>query len=235
MGVLPLTSDRLRAIASPFNKEVTAMSKTHFPRLLGLAAGLGLMLGSAGAFAQEAATPPAVATETPGLSMGVATGPLTQEQAAVGDTYLAKNFELWEQRCVKTADGADPCQLYQLLKDGENSVAEISMFGLPEGGQAAAGATVIVPLQTLLTANLTIAIDGTQPKIYPFTFCAEIGCIARIGFTGEEITQFKKGAKAVMTIVPAAAPDQKVNVEISLKGFTAGFDSVNATTPKPAN
>ena len=63
----------------------------------------------------------------------------------------------------------------------------------------------------------------------------EQGCIARIGFTGEEITQFKKGAKAVMTIVPAAAPDQKVNVEISLKGFTAGFESVNATTPKPAN
>ena len=216
------------------------MSKTRFPRLLGLATGFGLLLGSAGSFAQEAATPPAVATETPGLSMGVATGPLTQEQANVGETYMAKNFELWEQRCVKTADGADPCQLYQLLKDGTgNSVAEISMFSLPEGGQAAAGATVIVPLETLLTGNLTIAIDGTQPKIYPFTFCAQIGCIARIGFTADEVAQFKKGAKAVMSIVPAAAPDQKVTLDISLKGFTAGFDAVKATAPKaepkPAN
>lgn len=214
------------------------MSKPQFSRLLGLAAGLGLMLGSAGAFAQEAATPPAVATETPGLSMGTPAqaGPLTQEQANVGETYMAKAFEIWEQRCVKTADGADPCQLYQLLKDGSgNSVAEISMFALPEGGQAVAGATVIVPLETLLTGNLTIAIDGTAPKIYPFTFCTQIGCIARVGFTAEEVGQFKKGAKAVMTIVPAAAPDQKVTLDISLKGFTAGFDAVKATAPKPAN
>jgi len=77
-------------------------------------------------------------------------------------------------------------------------VAEISMFALPEGGQAMAGATVIVPLETLLTGNLTIAIDGTPPKVYPFTFCTQIGCIARIGFTAEEIGQFKKGAKAVL-------------------------------------
>ena len=43
-------------------------------------------------------------------------------------------FEAWEQRCVRTEDGADPCQLYQLLKDADgNSVAEISMFSLPEG------------------------------------------------------------------------------------------------------
>lgn len=210
------------------------MSKVQFSRLLGLTAGLGIALGSAAAFAQEAATPPAVATETPGLSMGTPTGPLTQEQAQVNQTYLAKNFELWEQRCVKTEDGSDPCQLYQLLKDGSgNSVAEISLFALPEGGQAVAGATVIVPLETLLTANLAIAIDGTQPKVYPFTFCAPVGCIARIGFTGDEVNQFKKGAKAVLSIVPAQAPDQKVSLDISLKGFTAGFDAVKATAPKP--
>ncbi len=35
-----------------------------------------------------------------------------------------------------------------------------------------------------------------------------------------------------MTIVPVAAPDQKVDLDISLKGFTAGFDAV-AKTPAP--
>jgi invasion protein IalB len=106
------------------------------------------------------------------------------------------------------------------------------MFALPEGGQAAAGATVIAPLETLLTANMTLTIDGGKAKIYPFTFCANLGCIARIGFTAEEVAQFKKGAKAVMTIVPAAAPEQKVELDITLKGFTAGYDAVKATTPK---
>jgi invasion protein IalB len=100
------------------------------------------------------------------------------------------------------------------------------MFDLPEGAQAAAGATVVVPLETLLTANLQISIDGGKAKIYPFTFCAQIGCISRIGFTTEEVDQFRKGAGAVMTIVPAVAPDRRVNLTISLKGFTAGFKAV---------
>ncbi len=115
---------------------------------------------------------------------------------------------------MRTEDGADPCQLYQLLKDGQgNSVAEISMFTLPAGQPAVAGATLITPLETLLTQQIGLQIDGGTAKRYPFTWCAAIGCIARVGFTQEEIDQFKKGAKAVVTIVPVAAPDQKVELD----------------------
>ena len=230
------------------------MSMTYFSRAFVVCVGLSLtaMAFSNTALAQDTAPqPPAAGTETPikppvaadaptadGLSMGANDAappvPKTQETAEVNDTYLLQALDAWEVRCVKTADGSDPCQLYQLLKDTDgNSVAEFSMFALPEGGQAAAGATVIAPLETLLTANLRIAIDGGEPKIYPFTFCATLGCVARVGFTPAELAQFKKGAKAVMTIVPAGAPDQKVNLDISLKGFTAGFDAVKATMPKP--
>lgn len=172
------------------------------------------------------------------LSMGVEAGAapaiLTAETAQVGQGYLATSFELWEQRCEKTEDGKDPCQLFQLLKDTEdNAVAEFSIFPLPAGGKAVAGATVVVPLETLLTEALTIAIDTSPAKVYPFTFCTQIGCVARVGFTAEEIEQFKKGAKATVTLVPAAAPETKVNLDISLKGFTAGFDAVVATLPQP--
>lgn len=205
---------------------------------------LSALMAGLPALAQETATE-APATDAPaeapaevtgdaptadGLSMGAEVG---AEEGGVGSTYLAAQFELWEQRCVKTEDGSDPCQLYQLLKDAQGgNLAEISLFALPPGGQAAAGATIVVPLETLLTANLTLAIDGGKAKIYPYTFCAPIGCIARVGFTAEEIAQFKKGAKAVLTLVPAVAPDQKVTADISLKGFTAGYDAVAATAPK---
>lgn len=178
--------------------------------------------------AQEAtpapAAPAADAATTDNLSMG-------QPPAdGVGSTYTKAEFELWQQRCVKTADGNDPCQLYQLLKDAQGtSVAEINMFSLPEGGQAAAGATVIVPLETLLTGGLRFGIDTAEPKVYPFTFCAQIGCVARIGFTADELAAFKKGAKGVLTIVPAVAPKETVVLDVSLKGFTAGFDAVKAS------
>ncbi|MDR7126595.1 invasion associated locus B family protein [Pseudotabrizicola sp. 4114] len=210
---------------------------------------LTLLLASSaasGLWAQEATTPPATegtqapaadpappadAATEPGLSMGTEAGAEGAPAAdGIGSAYVQANFEAWEQRCVRTEDGSDPCQLYQLLKDSDgNAVAEFSMFNLPAGGQAAAGATVVVPLETLLTENLLMAVDGTTPRVYPFTFCSNLGCVARVGFTAAEVEQFKKGAKAVITIVPVVAPDQKVSVEVSLKGFTAGYAAVSAT------
>lgn len=210
------------------------MSLAKLTHILSTTAVLAFMATQGVAQETAPATPEAAPAE--GLSMGTdanaqaAAAPaamLTKETAQVGQAYLAGTFELWEQRCEKTADGNDPCQLFQLLKDSSgNAVSEFSIFALPAGSEAVAGATILAPLETLLTANLTIAIDSSKAKVYPFTFCAEIGCVARVGFTAEEVAQFKKGAKATMTIVPAAAPTEKVALDISLKGFTAGFDSV---------
>lgn len=212
---------------------------------LAVAASFGLSVLSA-AYAQDTtapAVPEATAPAPTDLSMGqevqgTQNAIVTAETAEPGQTYIVQKFDAWEQRCVKTEDGSDPCQLYQLLKDESGGpVAEISLFDLPAGSQAAAGATVIAPLETLLTANLQIAIDTSKAKIYPFTFCAPIGCISRIGLTAAEVEQFRKGAGAVMTIVPAVAPDQKVSLNISLKGFTAGYQAVtdaNADLPAPA-
>ena len=205
---------------------------TLFNRPLLLALGLSVALGGF-AVAQEATAPEAAPETTapadgaPGdLSLG------TEAKAAdgPGTTYTAATFDKWEQRCMRTADGSDPCQLYQLLQDGAgNNVAEVSLFALPAGQQAVAGATIVAPLETLLTEQLTIAVDGAQPKRYPFTWCAPLGCIARVGFTQAEIDGFKKGAKATISIVPAGAPNERVNLDLSLKGFTAGFDAVSKT------
>lgn len=187
--------------------------------------------------------PAADATVANDLSMGTEVGTAPAADGP-GSQYTAASFDAWEQRCIRTEDGSDPCQLYQLLKDAEgNAVAEISMFDLPEGSEAAAGATIVAPLETLLTENLTLQIDGGAAKIYPFTWCSQLGCVARVGFTGAEVDQFRKGAKAVVTIIPVVAPDQKVALEISLKGFTAGYEAVKAAnaadaasapTPAPA-
>lgn len=161
-----------------------------------------------------------------GTEVGGAEGP--------GSTYVAANFDSWEQRCVRAAEGGvDTCQLYQLLKDAKgNSVAEITMFGLPAGQEAAAGATVIAPLETLLTEGLLLQVDTGKAKAYPFTWCSTIGCVARIGLTAGEVEALKKGAKATLTIVPVVAPTEKVLLDVSLKGFTAGFTAVNDINAK---
>ena len=158
------------------------------------------------------------------------------DPSKVGTTYKVADHGDWELRCVVSPDGNDPCNLYQLLKDDNgNDVAEISLFRLPEGGQAEAGATIITPLETLLTEQVTLAIDGGAAKRYPFTFCGQIGCFSRIGLTGADVAAFKAGNKVTMSIAPMAAPDQKVALNISLAGFTAGYKAVSETNqPKPA-
>lgn len=173
--------------------------------------------------AAEAATDAPATDAAAGLDMGTE---ITAE-TAVGTPYVREEFGDWALRCIVAAEGeTDPCQLYQLLNDADgNAVAEISMFPLQNGGQAAAGATIVVPLETLLPEQLQITVDGSATRRYPFTFCNRAGCAARVGFTQAEIDQFKRGNTATMRMVPAAAPEEEVVLNISLSGFTAGYDA----------
>jgi invasion protein IalB len=228
-----LTVRKVRAKAcadADIQPSLTELLMLNFTRPLALV--LGLAAFAAPAFAQETAPAAGDGVAPPDgteLSMG-------QEQSSVVEPYVKGTYGDWKLRCVKAKDGSDPCELYQLLKDPKgNPVSEISMLGLPEGGQAAVGATVIVPLETLLTKQLSLTVDSGKAKVYPFTFCASVGCFARIGFTADEIAAMQKGNKATVSVVPFAAPDQIVSVDISLKGFTDAYNALKAEMPVKKN
>lgn len=202
------------------------------------AAALVLCLAVPASFAQDAAAP---ATEAPATEAPAAEAPATTTPPATaeaqpaeptegpGSSYIAETFGDWNLQCFRSEDGNDPCQMYQLLHDAKgNAVADISMIALPPGGKAVAGATIMTPLETLLTANLALKVDNQTPRGYPFTFCAQLGCFARIGLLPEELAQFKKGNKVTLTVVPISTPNEPVNVDVSLKGFTAAYDAVSA-------
>jgi invasion protein IalB len=158
--------------------------------------------------------------EVSGLSMGT-------DERDTSTPYVRETFGDWQLRCVRAGDDAEICQLYQLMRDDAgNSVAEFNIFPLPEGQQAAAGANIVTPLETLLTANLRLAVDSGQAKRYPYSFCSQVGCFSRIGLTAEEVAAFRAGAAATVTIVPAAAPNETVELTLSLSGFTAGYNAL---------
>jgi invasion protein IalB len=175
-----------------------------------------------------AEVPPAAPASPDDLSLG------TPADEGPGSVYIEATHGDWQQRCIRTEDGSNPCELFQLLRDGENPVAEFSIVALPPGGQAAAGATIVVPLETLLTQQLTLQIDGGEAKKYPFFWCDPIGCVARLGFTEAEVNQLKRGSKATLSIVSIANPKTPVTAVASLTGFTAGYDAVAKTIPAGA-
>ena len=185
------------------------------------------------AFGLWLSAPVMAQTSTSGDSpvSALSTGEVITENG-IGDSYVGNTHGDWEMVCVREEDGPDPCQMYQLLRDADgNATAEITMFPLPPGGEAVAGATILTPLETLLTAQLVMVVDGGAAKRYPFTFCAVIGCIARVGFTAAEVDAFRRGSRATWALVPVAAPDQPVDLNMSLIGFTAAMEELIAQLP----
>lgn len=191
-----------------------------------------LMMASGSVLAQTTATTqeeekPKTGTATQ-IEEQLSLGEDADGDPQLGQPYTQEIIGAWEMRCIRTEAEEDPCQMYQLLDDGQGApVAEVSLFRLPEGGKAEAGATVVVPLETSLPQQLTIAVDGGKARRYPYAFCNPVGCYARLGLTPADITAFKRGNEAVITIVPALAPDQEVKLTLSLTGFTASYNKVS--------
>jgi len=181
---------------------------------------------------------PALAQQPPATGDSPAAIDQSAGAVAIGQPYTRETHGDWEIRCIRTENGKDPCQLYQLIQDDQgNAVAEISLFPFPPGQPAAAGATIATPLETLLTEQVSIRVDDGKTLAYPFTYCTVQGCFARIGLTEEDITAYKQGSVARVRIVPLATPDSEVILAMSLKGFTDAFEAVRAlneeNTPPP--
>lgn len=185
------------------------------------------------AFAQSTGTEDTTAPETQSgtaeeIENQLSLGEDADKDPELGQPYTKEVIGAWEMRCIKTEEETDPCQMYQLMDDGQgNPVAEVSLFRLPGSGKAEAGATIVVPLETSIPQQLTIAVDGGKARRYPYAFCNPVGCYVRLGLTNADVAAFKRGKQAVVTIVPALAPDQKVQLTLSLEGFTASYDQVS--------
>lgn len=156
--------------------------------------------------------------------------PLSRADTQPGQAYQLGTYGDWEVRClrVETAEG-DPCEMHQLLRGPEgNAMAEINLF-LVNRDDVPAGATIVTPLETLLTRGLRFSIDGGAAKTHPFQLCNRQGCVAQIGFTPEDVAAMRAGTRAEVVIHPAAAPDTPVTVSISLSGFTAGQEALEVS------
>ncbi len=145
----------------------------------------------------------------------------------VGEQYAKEESGDWTITCLKTEDGNDPCLLQQILSGEEGQpIANVSINKLPEGSAAVAGASLTVPLETMLQAQVALSIDGAPGKRYNYHHCNPIGCVAQLGFTQSDIDAMKAGTKATISLVSILAPTQLLEIEMSLAGFTSGFDKL---------
>lgn len=197
-----------------------------------LIAALFTLAGSAGiATAQTATETPAPAAEAPATSTeapaAAPAAPAAPTEPQVGQPYARETHGDWTLRCMKTETGADPCELYQLLKDAENSpVAEASVIPM-SGGNVQAVITFVAPLETDLSVGLGLQVDAAQEARYPFMLCARVGCVSRIGLEAAQLDPLKRGKSATVSVLPFGVPkEEMVKLPLSLAGFTAGMNAL---------
>jgi invasion protein IalB len=167
---------------------------------------------------------PAAADEVPPAAGEEAVAPGPQLPTPEVYEIVRETFQDWEVRC---APDGDDCFVYQLaLDEDENPVAEFSLVRLPAGSEAVAGATVVTPLGTLLPAGLVMQVNDGEARQYPFTFCSQVGCFAQLALTQETISSLQRGRVARLTLASVAAPSEPVELELSLMGFTAAYNSI---------
>ncbi len=146
-----------------------------------------------------------------------------------GQYYAKTTHGDWTIRCIKTDQDRDPCELYQLMQDGDgNAVAEMTLIPL-QNNEVAAGATLVAPLETDLIHGIGFGVDNAQARGYPFALCTPVGCVARMGFTKDELAGLKRGSNAKVTLLPFGGdPKTPVQLGMSMTGFTAAFDALSA-------
>jgi len=167
------------------------------------------------AFAQDTATE---STEAPS---DLVTG------QPVAPEVVSETFGDWTVNCQQLDDG-ERCQMQQLLLNNEQTPAvEVNLFPVAGQPQVFAGGTIVAPLGTLLTGQLTISVDGALGKSYPFAFCLRDGCVSRVGLTEEDVTGLKKGAAAEVTLAHMSAPGRPIKLKMSLTGFTKAFERMS--------
>ena len=143
------------------------------------------------------------------------------------EPYIKERFQNWTLKCIKPVNSVERCEANQIIfNQKKQPVAEISIIKLPKGQVAAAAATIIVPLETILSEGLVLAIQELEPKKYQFKFCNSLGCYSQIGLTDNEVDALKRKEKASIFLKHISSGDQQIVIPMSLDGFTETFSNV---------
>jgi len=146
--------------------------------------------------------------------------------SAQGKANPPPDDDVWQVRC--SAEENDPsreCEIFQRLitTEGGQRVAEFAV-GFPKEEPHARG-VIILPLGILLTDDIEMQIDDNEKFRFKARYCTNQGCFAFIALDDKILGMLKKGTRA--KIECKAFNGKPININMSLKGFTASLKKVS--------
>ena len=128
----------------------------------------------------------------------------------------------WTVECVKNQQDQRLCQMVQNIPDPKSGKTLMQVVVAKPADAKSPLLTVIAPLGVWLRPGLEFSVDGGQANALAFEFCLKEGCLAQLELTSGLASALKRGTS--INIGLQNIRRQKLELKVSLKGFTAGFD-----------
>ncbi|MGI9365997.1 MAG: invasion associated locus B family protein [Rhizobiaceae bacterium] len=144
---------------------------------------------------------------------------------------LREAYGDWSVSCrqVKSEDGAqnNSCQLTQELRNKKTGQLVLA-FAVP-GSKRPDGvnAVVVAPFGLKLSEGLSVEVAGVSPVHVPFNTCLPSGCVANLRLNDDFNRAMRLGENATV-VMTALDQNQEIRVNISLNGFTAATQRLQA-------
>jgi invasion protein IalB len=131
----------------------------------------------------------------------------------------------WSVECGTLPGGGQRiCSMNQVAKNPKDGKPLLrAVVFRPPGGKAAI-LRLIAPLGIWLRPGIGFSVDGGSKNNLNYDFCQPSGCMTQIALSSGLVSAMKRGSKARLTIQNIRR--QKLNLSISLRGFTAAYDGM---------
>jgi invasion protein IalB len=127
----------------------------------------------------------------------------------------------WSVECVQNPQAGRLCRMVQNVKDPKNGNPLMEVVVAKPPNQSGVILSLRAPLGVWLRPGLTFGIDGGKADSVNFEFCLKGGCLAQIQLSAGKVNAMKRGSKAVIGMQNIRR--QKLNLNVSLRGFTAAY------------
>lgn len=152
-----------------------------------------------------------------------------QETQGAQPSVLTETYESWTVQCVNTTEGETTkrsCQMSQELLQQETR-QRVVLFAVADAEKGAKG-TLVLPFGLRLSEGVRIELADAELARGAFTTCLPAGCLAELELQDASIKQLRGAEK--ITVVMVASNGQTARTELSLKGFSAAYDRLQALT-----
>jgi len=149
------------------------------------------------------------------------------QQSQIKDV-TTQQFEDWKVRCGTVREtGRERCQMSQDVSrpDSDQTIMRMAVGYSPQSSQPAA--VFQIPLGVVLPNGIALRVDDGEPVRFPVQICVEQGCQANLPLKQDLLQQMKAGRSAYLTMRTPRARSGRVELDISLIGFTAALQRIS--------